>query len=503
MEHEDQQLRADSLFVPGVNCCEIAHADRLACVIDAADYFRIAKSAMLGARRRIMLIGWDFDTRIELEPDGPTLDGPNKLGDFLNWLPKNRPDLEIYLLKWSVGAVTALTRGMAPIFVLNWLNHPRVHLQIDTRHPLRGAHHQKIVVIDDAIAFCGGIDMTVDRWDRSGHADRDTHRVTPTGTSYGPWHDATTAVDGAAARAVGAIARSRWQSATGQALDPVPTLSGDRWPTDLEPTMRSVDVAVSRTLPQLDDRAEIREIEQLYLTAIRSARHYLYIESQYLAARSLVEAMAARLEEPDGPEIVVVLPRHADGWLEQQAMDGARERLLHLLWRADHHGRFRALYPVTVSGQPIYVHAKILIADDMLLRVGSSNLNNRSIGLDSECDLAVEATDDATGADHREAIRGVRDRLVAEHLDIEVERFGAEFDARGSLVATIGALAGDGKTLREFDRETVDDEASALAENDLVDPESSARPPILERTYRMLASQPLRRLAKPSRGRRS
>lgn len=503
--NDDVQWVGDaSLFEPGVNCCEVAHADRLACIVDAADYFRLAKSAMLGARRRIMLIGWDFDTRIELEPDGATLDGPDKLGDFLNWLPDNKPDLDVYLLKWSVGALAAITRGMTPIFILNWLNHPRVHLQIDTRHPVKAAHHQKIVVIDDTIAFCGGIDMTVDRWDRSGHPDDDRHRITPNGKTYSPWHDATTAVDGAAARAVAAIARSRWEVATGESLEPVTDVTETHWPDDLEPTMRAVDVAVARTLPRLGDRSEVREIEQLYLTVIRSARRHLYIESQYLAARTLVDAMIERLGEPDGPEIVVVLPRNADGWLEQKAMDGARERLLRALWNADRHDRFRAFYPVTEGGQPIYVHAKVLVMDDTLLRVGSSNLNNRSLGLDSECDLAVEVTaDDPLRDEHRRQIREVRDRLVAEHLGTSADRWRAEFEARDSLVGAIDALRGSGKTLHEFNRATVEGEASPLAENELVDPETATRSAILERSYRILASAPLRRQARHAHRTRS
>ena len=485
------------LLRPGHNCHDIGHADRLACIIDAGEYFRLAKAAMLGAQRRIMLIGWDFDTRILLEPEGATLEGPNELGAFLNWLPGHRPGLEVYLLKWSVGALTAISRGMAPVFITNLLTKPNVHLEIDTHHPLHAAHHQKIAVIDDRLAFCGGIDMTVDRWDSPEHRDDDERRTTPNHKRYGPWHDATTAVDGQAARIVGAVARDRWRAATGQELAEVTGIDADPWPTDLTPTMRSIDVGVARTLPELPDREEVREIEQLYLTAIRAARHTLYIESQYLASRTLADAMAERLRDPDGPEIVVVLPRNAEGWLEQKAMDGARRRLLHQLWQADAHDRFRAYHPVTAAGADIYVHAKVLVVDDMLLRVGSSNLNNRSLGLDSECDLAVEVTaDDPLADQHRRAIREVRDRLLAEHLDVPVERARNDLDDRGSLVATIEALRGKGKTLMRFDASTVADEDSPLAENDLVDPETAKGNPILTRSIRFLAGRPLSKLGR-------
>ncbi|AZG48071.1 phospholipase D-like domain-containing protein [Gordonia insulae] len=485
-----------ALLVPGQNCYGIGRADRFACIIDAADYFRFAKQAMLGARKRIMLIGWDFDTRIEFEPEEQTLDGPNDLGDFLNWLPDHQPGLEIHLLKWSVGAFTAITRGMTPVFLANLATNRNVHLEIDTRHPLRGAHHQKIVVIDDRIAFCGGIDMTVDRWDRSDHRDDHPRRVEPNGNSYGPWHDATAAVDGDAARLVGDIARQRWLVATGEDLAPVDDVDTDPWPDQLAPTMRSVDVAVARTLPELDQQDEVREIEQLYLDAIRSAKRFLYIESQYLAARVIADAIAQRLRESDGPEIVVVLPRHADGWLEQKAMDGARRRLLHQLWDADEHQHFRAYHPVTATGGPIYVHAKVLVMDDRLLRVGSSNLNNRSLGLDSECDLAVEVSaDDPSAAEHRRSIVGVRDRLIAEHLAVPVAEFRDELERRQSLIGAIDHLRGEGKTLERFDAGTIADEESPLAENDLMDPESAKGNPVLTRVIRFVAGRPLRRLS--------
>ncbi|MFJ2668346.1 phospholipase D-like domain-containing protein [Nocardia fluminea] len=461
------------ILSPGETCWQIAQADRLACIVDAADYFRHAKSAMLQARERIVLIGWDFDTRIKFEPHGRTLEGPDRLGKFLSWLPRHRPGLEIYLLKWNIGAFTAISRGMTPIFVVNWMTDRRLHFEMDAAHPIGSAHHQKIVVIDDRLAFCGGIDMTVDRWDTSDHRDDNDFRTAPNGNSYGPWHDATTAVDGAAAEAIGELARARWKAATGRELAPLGEVAGHApWPEGLEPTMRSVDVGIARTLPELPDRAEVREIEALYLAAIAGATRSLYIESQYLASRTLAEAIAARLREPNGPEIVLVLPRHADGWLEQQAMDGARRRLLHVLWTADTENRLGVYYPVTAAGAPIYVHAKVLVIDDRLLRVGSSNLNNRSMGFDTECDLAVEVTAATPDGELlRETILDIRRKLICEHLGTEPAKFDATLAETSSLVRTVEALRGEGRTLRRFEPATVENEDSPLAENELMDPE--------------------------------
>ena len=82
--------------------------------------------------------------------------------------------------------------------------------------------------------------------------------------------------------------------------------------------------------------------------------------------------------------------------------------------------------PVTEGGADIYVHAKVLVVDDALLRVGSSNINNRSMGLDTECDLAVEARPgDSNAPAVRVAILRVRDTLMAEHLGVPRTDFEA------------------------------------------------------------------------------
>jgi phosphatidylserine/phosphatidylglycerophosphate/cardiolipin synthase-like enzyme len=202
----------------------------------------------------------------------------------------------------------------------------------------------------------------------------------------------------------------------------------------------------------------------------------VYVENQYLASRRLVDALASRLREPDGPEIVIVMPRNSESRLEQQAMDSARHRLLARLWKADDHDRLAVYWPVTEGGTPIYVHAKVLVVDDRLLRVGSSNLNNRSMGFDSECDLAVEAAPDgADTGDVRRAITSMRNRLVCEHLGVSVGEFEEVAQRHDSFLKGIEEVRGEGRTLRRFTKQTVAREASPLAENDLMDPDHVPR----------------------------
>ncbi|GJD95280.1 phospholipase D-like domain-containing protein [Methylobacterium iners] len=455
----------------GRTCWRIARADRFALIVDAADYFTTLRRAMIQARECILLIGWDFDTRVALtiDEDG---EWPTTLGPFIDALVDRRPELDIHVLKWDLGLLQTLGRGTTPLFVLDWMTDERIHLQLDRVHPVGACHHQKIVVIDDAIAFCGGIDITVGRWDTRQHLDEDARRKSPWGFAQPPWHDATTAVDGEAARALGDLARLRWKQATGEDLTPPSRPSEDRWPGDLPATFTQVEVGVARSQPAHGDEGEAREIEAFLLAAIGRARRWIYIESQYFASDIVSRAIMERLREPRGPEIVIINPLTAEGWLEEQVMGSARSLILEQIDEADHADRFRIYYPVTANGTPIYVHAKILIVDDQILKVGSSNLNNRSMGLDTECDLVVEAA----GAEGIErSIRDVRHDLLAEHLGTTASEVAAVEARKGeSQVAMIEALRlVPGRTLVPLTPEPLAAAERALAANQALDP---ARP---------------------------
>jgi phosphatidylserine/phosphatidylglycerophosphate/cardiolipin synthase-like enzyme len=470
-------VRNDRLLTPGHTCWRVARADQFACIVDAADYFKHLKAAMLRARHRIMLIGWDFDARMTFERGAPTLPGPNQLGTFLYWMLWKRSALEVHLLKSNLRLLPAFDGiwfGLTPVALVNQISSKRMHFAIDGAHPTGSVHHQKIAVIDDAVAFCGGIDLTVGRWDTRAHQHGSRSRRT-LGRSYGPRHDVGAAVDGAAARALGEQALARWHTATGQSLAPVHA-KHITWPTKLEPTLCNVDVGIARTLPELDGRPEVREVEALNLAAIAAARHTIYVENQYLAARRIVDALAHRLREDDGPEIVIVLARRGNNPLERGTMDSARHRLIQVLWAADKHRRLGVYWPVTDGGAPIYAHSKVLVVDDRLLRIGSSNLNNRSMGFDSECDVAVEAHSSTPEHDDvRRQITSVRNDLVSEHLGVALDDFEKAVLEHRSLLATIEALRGQDRTLRPFTQDTVDGETSPLAENDLVDPDHVPR----------------------------
>jgi phosphatidylserine/phosphatidylglycerophosphate/cardiolipin synthase-like enzyme len=442
----------------------VAEATRMSVIVDAEAYFRHARTAMLQARRRIMLIGWDFDARIHLVQGAVGQGEPETVGEFIYWLVERNPELEVFLLRWDVGAIKSIFRGTNFITLLKWMRHPRIHTRLDSFHPTGASHHQKIVVIDDCLAFCGGIDMTGERWDTRGHHDDDPRRAAPNGKPYGPWHDATTALQGPVAAALGELGRDRWHRAGGKTLEPVPTVS-DCWPDELKPDFSSIPVGIARTRPEMPECPEVREIEALFIAQIKGARTSIYAESQYFASRKIAEAIARRLLETDGPEIVIINPLTAHGWLEPIAMDTARARLVAALRRHDTHGRLRIYHPYTAEGTPIYVHAKIMIVDGELLRIGSANMNNRSLGLDTECDISIH--DENSGA-----VRAIRDSLLAEHLNVSPEAVEQAIDSHGSLIDAIEAMRGPGRSLRPYEVPDLSAVETWLADNEVLDPES-------------------------------
>jgi phosphatidylserine/phosphatidylglycerophosphate/cardiolipin synthase-like enzyme len=479
MEQGSGPVATEDLLVPGETCWRIERADRHAVFIDAADYFAALKGAVLRAERRVLFIGWDFDPRIRMDPRRQGRRGSgsrraDKLGRVLEDAVKANPQLEIGVLQWDLGMVFALARGLAPIVLLNRRTPDRLTMTVDTHHPIGGAHHQKIVVIDDCLAFAGGIDVTADRWDTPEHLDRQPLRRRPgTHRPTGPWHDVTSIVSGPAARALGDLARERWESGTGRSLEPVTGVEAC-WPPEVEPLLTDVDVAISRTRPEHGGAELIHEIELLWLAAIAGARRTVYIESQYFANRRIAEAIAERLREDDGPEFVVVNPESAYGWLDEKAMGPARAKLLAMVEDADVHGRFRLYVPVTEGRRAIYVHAKVLVVDDRLMRVGSANLNNRSMGLDTECDLSIEARPDAPGRDELvAAVTGLRDRLLGEHLGVPPESVAEVIaECGGSLLTAVERLRRPvGRSLVPFTPPDLDPVDRTLADTELLDAE--------------------------------
>lgn len=339
------------------------------------------------------------------------------------------------------------------------------------------ALHQKCAVIDDRIAFAGGIDLTVqyngdfDRWDMPTHPFDGQVRGTELGPAPHPWHDAHLLLVGEPAQDIRHNIEQRWREAggasrslgilwpriapplrhlvrrlrSGEAQQNIPGLS-IALPGNLPPqAMNAADdtplagpaarVQVVRTIPPLTYRFApegIAGIAQAYIEALRSARHYIYLESQYLwlegfngidiwrlgwqspYMKALLHALAAAAER--GVTIALVLPDHPNcgrpytddtlAWLRDHAPNATRAGRIHTFTLATS-SEDRATH--TMRYRPIYVHAKVGIVDDQWATIGSANLNSRGMSHDAELNVAVL---DPTFA------RGLRLSLWGEHLGL-------------------------------------------------------------------------------------
>jgi phosphatidylserine/phosphatidylglycerophosphate/cardiolipin synthase-like enzyme len=434
------------LLHPGETCWRVEKADRVAMLVDSGAYFTAALSAMRRARRSIFLLGWGFDPRTRLRPDPSGEEhGPDEIGNLLRRLSEERPELDIHILIWKSALPISASQHFFPHRARQWFEGTRINFALDASVPFGACHHQKVLVIDDRLAFCGGGDFGVDRWDSAAHLDADGRRIMPGGLEHAPRHEVMMMVDGDAARALGDLARERWRTAQEcQTLPPPhdnPVGGGahdDPWPPFVAPRLTGARIAIARTEPKWRDRAEVRETETLHLKAIARAERTIYLENQYFTSLVVGEALAERLVEPDGPEVVIVSTLHSPSYFDRFTMDRTRWRLIERLKAADRFGRLRAYCPFTEEGHPIIVHSKVSIIDDRVLRAGSTNLNHRSAGFDTECDLALEAQTPLDAA----AILAFRAHLLGHFLGVGAAAVQAAVDQEGSLGRALDALSG-------------------------------------------------------------
>jgi phosphatidylserine/phosphatidylglycerophosphate/cardiolipin synthase-like enzyme/uncharacterized membrane protein YdjX (TVP38/TMEM64 family) len=487
------------ILVPGRNCWRLVQADRLAFLVDGEAYFTAFKEAVSRAERQILILGWDLHSLTRLSPGKSGDAWPDELGPFLDAVVSRRGGPEAYVLNWDWVFFYALERERAPREKFGRRTHHRLHFELDGNHPPGASHHQKVVVVDDAVAFVGGLDLTKSRWDTPEHRADDPRRARPDGTRYQPFHDLQVAVSGEAAAALGDLARERWLRATGERIMPPrpsrrvggrrPRAPGDPWPPGVAPALTDVTVGIARTVPEWEGRPAVTEVEALHVDAIAAARTRIYIENQYLTSARVEEAMTARLLERGGPEVVIVVPKVCSGWLEEATMGVARARLLERLRRADRELRLRVYYPVVEGLEAegcVNVHSKLLVVDDSFVRAGSANASNRSMRLDTECDVALEADGDPRVS---AAIGRLRDTLVAEHLGATPEAVAAAVQSTGSLLRAIDALRQPkGRRLEPLESENDVLADHLLPDNDLLDLERPATPAHL--AARVLGDEP-------------
>lgn len=400
---------ATSLLRVGETCWKANRATRATLLVDGEQYFSALRTALMQARKQILIAGWDLDSRTVLPRNGGEADdtgAPEELGELLGFIRRTRPGLEIHVVRWDYHWFYSDDREADTARRLQELGVPFHH---DDCHPVAGCVHHKVVVIDATLAFCGGIDLTHKRWDSCAHDPGDPRRRDSGGKPYIPVHDTQLCVAGPIAADMADYLHETWP-----ATAPRPArieAASPLWPEGLRVDFRDISVGISRTVPASTRRVPVREIEAFYLAAIARTGSSLYIENQYFTSTRIAAAIAAQFKRKPALQGLLVGMNRPKTQAELHTMGYGRSGFCKVLAEAGVIARVPVVAAFS-SQVGINVHSKLAVFDDRWLTVGSANLNRRSMGFDVECNLILEAST----LEHCRQIQGIRNRLLAEHL---------------------------------------------------------------------------------------
>ncbi len=421
------------LLIPGYTAGAVMPTPRSGVLIDSRQFFLAVYEAVCRAEKSIVMTGWQFNSDFVLlkGDDAATCDRPTRFVDLLASLCKDKPDLEIHILAWDASPSFTFEREPLQRLWFSIRGHERIHYKVDNAHPFGAAHHQKMLIVDNSIAFVGGIDLCKGRYDDREHAAEQPKRCEKKGHSYAPYHDVQAFVTGDAVETLRGWFRERWHAATGDAL---PEVELPHHEIAIEPTfdITAARVGLARTMPRMEEpvTASVKELYALHVRAIEHAERSIYIENQYFSCDEVATVLERRMRR-GGPllDIVMLLPRASGGFKERISIGVYQARILeHLGKVAAETGHRLGIYYTAASGPegdvPVFIHAKVLIVDDRLLLISSANLSNRSMGFDTELGIAWES------AEPDASIRAVRMSLLDEHCGLEIDDPGvAKLDA--------------------------------------------------------------------------
>ena len=355
-------------------------------LVDGAEALPRMVADIAAAQSHVHLAGWFFSPDFRMGHGGPTLK---------ELLAGAAERCEVRVLAWA-GAPLPLfhpDRGEVRTTRDELTRGTRIEMTLDAKERPLHCHHEKLVIVDDRVAFVGGIDLTDfagNRLDHSHHLPRDTLG----------WHDACVRLEGPVVADVAEHFALRWPRALPPRGRPGEHVGG------------GLEVQLVRTVPErVYDGLPNGEftILESYVRALRGAQRLVYLENQFLWSPEIVKILAAKLRKPpaDDFRLLVLLPAKPNNGAEDTR--GQLGVLADAAVRGGDEHRFLActLVQPGPSGGPVYVHAKIGIVDDNWLTIGSANLNEHSLFNDTEVNVVLR--DDSF-------VRAARLRLWSEHL---------------------------------------------------------------------------------------
>lgn len=413
---------AMKICVQNRNVWCIDKINHLGFLLDADKYYSAFFEAAPQARNHIFITAWEMESKLNLGKISSRF--PSDLRRYFSFLVEQNKDLKIKILCWKPGLYLKFSRERLTEWKWRQLGHPRVNFRNDRSPYAFGSFHEKLVLIDNACGFLGGMDISVNRWDTPDHLIESELRKKEN-APYLPIHDAQFIFKGPLLEKMRIMMQARLNP------DYVPIEHFPDHKINIKtpyPYIDNTTGSLSRTDPALG----AFEIENLYIDAILAAKDYIYIENQYFTCTTIAEALAHQLEKEDGPEVVIVLPLNYRGSFERAVYTHRRNQVKAMLEKANKYNRLGFYYPSIPDDNEehfLKVHSKIMIIDGKFITLGSANLNFRSMRVDREMNMNIEAMDHQD----QEFIESIFKSLLCEHLGIVLE----QFDPNQSVIANI------------------------------------------------------------------
>ena len=257
-------------------------------LIDGEEALPTIAEELRQARSHVHLAGWHFSPGFALERTGAQVILRNLLAELAE-------RLDVRVLMWAGAPLPLFRPSRSDMRGIrdDLTGHTKIECALDAKERPMHCHHEKTIVIDDRVAFVGGIDLTSESGDRF-----DTNRH-PARATVG-WHDACARLEGPAVTDVAEHFCMRWQEVTGKTLSPV------------RPSGRAgeVEVQIVRTVPErvytATPRGDFRILES-YVRALRAAERFIYIENQFLWSPEVEAVLREKISDPPHPDFRVVL----------------------------------------------------------------------------------------------------------------------------------------------------------------------------------------------------
>jgi cardiolipin synthase A/B len=223
---------------------------------------------------------------------------------------------------------------------------------LQRRLQLSFRNQRRIVVVDGAVGWVGGLD------------------ITDAGLGRSPWRDTHVRLEGPAAAQLQIVLLGDWYWATGQLpnleLAPRPASGGD------------VRVAILPAAPA--KRLETAAL--LYVAAIQSARRRIWLTTSYFLPDEAV-LKALELAALRGVDVRVMVPAKGGGVT-------ARLAALHFI------ERLAGLGIEFYAFGPRYLHEAVTLIDDDLATIGTAHVHSRSFRLNLEVVALIADAEFAT-----------------------------------------------------------------------------------------------------------